>query len=227
MTSDEAAAGPADDPARLADALSRINDARKEPAGSPARVAGLLDGFESLAASLPGSDREPAGAASLAELEGLLESEGKGDAAAALRGYLEPILDRLIESLLDHPERRLAAYGSLLPGEDNHHHVAMMVGRWIEGEVEGTLVDRGWAARQGYPGYMPRPGGGRVPVKVFESLALPGAWERLDAFEGSNYRRILSPVETSPGPVVCNIYAWIGPADRAGRRTADRTQGPL
>ena len=202
--------GPVDDPARLLDALSRINAARRDPVHSPARVGGLLEGFERLVATLPGGDRGPAGAASLAELEALLSGEGAGDAVTELRRYLEPVLDRLMEELLDHPERRLAAYGSLLPGEDNHHHVATLVGRWVPGTVEGALIDRGWTARQGYPGFVPRVSGARVAVKVFESLALPEAWGRLDAFEGASCRRILIPVETESGRVVCNIYEWIG-----------------
>ena len=214
MTSGEPKPGPACDPAGLRDALSRINDARREPEYSPARLGGLLEGFERLVETLQGEDRRMAGAASLTELEALLGAEGAEDAAAELRRYLEPLLDRLLEGLLDYPERRLAAYGSLLPGEDNHHHVATLVGHWAEGTVEGTLFDRGWAERQGYPGFLPGGAGDRVVVGVFHSLALPGAWERLDRFEGPNYRRILMPVETESGRVVCNIYEWIGPTDQ-------------
>ena len=150
----------------------------------------------------------------MAELEALLDEPGAETGAAALRGYLEPILERLVEALLDHPERRLAVYGSLLPGENNHHRVAPLSGRWVDGTVEGTLHDRGWAARRGYPGFVPGSAGDRVAVKVLESPALPGAWDRLDAFEGETYRRILALVEMAPGTGagrgtmwrVCNIY---------------------
>lgn len=220
MNSGAAEAGPAGDEGGLGEALARINLARREAAFSPARVGGLLDGFERLIESLPGGGpgegRAPAGAASLAELEALLEAEGAGEATAALRRYLEPLLDRLLEGLLDHPERRLAVYGSLLPGEDNHHHVAMLAGRWTRGTVAGRLLDRGWAERKGYPGFLPEePGvpGAAVAVQVFESLALPDAWERLDAFEQPFYRRILIPVDAEAGRSVCNIYEWTGPRE--------------
>ena len=220
MNSCAAEAGPVGDEGGLGEALARINRARREAAFSPARVGGLLDGFERLVESLPGGatggGRGPAGAASLAELETLLEAEGAGEATAALRCYLEPLLDRLLEGLLNHPERRLAVYGSLLPGEDNHHHVAMLAGRWTRGTVAGRLLDRGWAERKGYPGFLPGGSGEpgeAVAVRVFESLALPDAWERLDAFEQPFYRRILISVDAEAGRSVCNIYEWTGPVE--------------
>ncbi len=220
MTADGPEPGPVRDPAVLRGALARLNEARLAPERSFDRLGALLSGFEELAKVLPGADRRPGeerrsdAAGALAELEALLAEPGAEGGAAALRGYLEPILERLIEALLDHPERRLAVYGSLLPGENNHHHVAALVGRWVEGTVEGTLHDRGWAARQGYPGFVPGSSGDRVAVKVLESSGLPAAWERLDAFEGEAYRRILAPVEMAPGTGagsetawrVCNIY---------------------
>lgn len=220
MTADGPEPGPVRDPAALRGALSHLNEARRAPERSFDRLGALLSGFEELAAALPGEDRRPGegrrpgAAGALAELEALLAEPGAETGAAALHLYLEPILERLTEALLDHPERRLAVYGSLLPGEDNHHHVAALVGRWVEGAVEGTLHDRGWAARQGYPGFVPGGSGGRVAVKVLESPALPDAWDRLDAFEGEAYRRILAPVEMASGTGAgsgtvwraCNIY---------------------
>ncbi|WP_428104096.1 gamma-glutamylcyclotransferase family protein [Candidatus Palauibacter sp.] len=238
MTADGPEPGLVRDPAALRGALSRLNEARLAPERSFARLGSLLSGFEELANVLPGADRRPGeerrsdAAGALAELEALLAEPGAEGGAATLRGYLEPILDRLIEALLDHPERRLAVYGSLLPGENNHHHVATLAGRWLEGTVEGTLCDRGWAARQGYPGFVPGSSGDRVAVKVLESLALPDAWERLDAFEGEAYRRILAPVEmtsrTGAGGEtvwrVCNIYELTDLARPA--RASDRDGAP-
>lgn len=239
MTPDGPEPGPVRDPAALRGALSRLNEARLAPERSFARLGALLSGFEKLAVVLPGEDRRPGegrrsdATGALAELEALLAEPDAESGASALRGYLEPILERLIEALLDHPERRLAVYGSLLPGENNHHHVAALVGRWVEGTVEGTLCDRGWAARQGYPGLVPGSSGDRVAVKVLESRALPDAWERLDAFEGEAYRRILAPVEltaaTGAGGEtvwrVCNIYELTDLARPA--RAPDRDGDPV
>lgn len=229
MTAGGPSPGPIRDPTLLRGALSRLNDARLAPENSSVRLGSLLSGFEELVVALPGEDRGSGAVGALAELEALLGESGAESGAPALRGYLEPILERLIEALLDHPERRLAAYGSLLPGENNHHHLAELAGRWVEGTVAGTLHDRGWAARQGYPGFVPGSSGDRVAVKVFESPSLPDAWERLDAFEGAAYRRILAPVEmkveaktkTGAGSEtawqVCNIYELTDLPPRSGR----------
>ena len=238
MTPDGPEPGPVRDPAALRGALSRLNEARLAPERSFARLGALLSGFEKLAVVLPGEDRRPGegrrsdAAGALAELEALLAEPDTESGASALRGYLEPILERLIEALLDHPERRLAVYGSLLPGENNHHHVAALAGCWVEGTVEGTLCDRGWAARQGYPGFVPGSSGDRVAVKLLESSGLPDAWEWLDAFEGEAYRRILAPVEMTPGTGagnetvwrVCNIYELTDLARPA--RAPDRDGDP-
>lgn len=231
MTADGPAPGPVRDPAPLRGVLSSLNESRLAPERSFARLGALLSGLEALAADPPGENRRPGAAGALTELEALLAEPGAETGAAALRGYLEPILERLIEALLDHPERRLAAYGSLLPGENHHHHVEEIVGRWVEGTVEGTLHDRGWAARRGYPGFVPGSSGDRVAVKVFESPGLPDAWDRLDTFEGAAYRRILAPVEMKMESGsetvwrVCNIYELTDLAPRPAR-APDRENGP-
>lgn len=207
--------GPGFDRGALDEALETINRARAREPGDPARTATLLTGVERLlAADRSGrADREPGGGEALGELDAILREAGVEEGAESLRTYIEPILERLIDALLERPAERLAAYGSLRPGEENHHHVSSLVGRWHDGTVQGTLHDRGWGAAQGYPGLVWRPGDPPVAVEVFESRALPEHWERLDAFEGPGYRRILAPVETARGVRVCNLYAVREPAD--------------
>jgi gamma-glutamylcyclotransferase (GGCT)/AIG2-like uncharacterized protein YtfP len=100
--------------------------------------------------------------------------------------------DRL-ESLYG-TSQRLAVYGSLAPGRQNHHIVAPLGGRWTEGVVEGDLAPFGWGAPIGFPALRLRPGGPPVAAHVLESAALRGAWAELDAFEGPEYRRVLVPV---------------------------------
>lgn len=106
------------------------------------------------------------------------------------------------------PSRRLAVYGSLAPGKENHHVVADLAGSWEEGFVRGVLHPEGWGATMGYPALRWDPGGERIAVHLLTSDDLPGAWPRLDRFEGPAYRRIWIPVER-PGkePVVANLYA--------------------
>lgn len=112
----------------------------------------------------------------------------------------------------------LAVYGTLAPGQPNHHVVAPLGGEWTEGLIEGDLFPVGWGATLGYPAFRPRAGGPAVPVRVLASPLLPAAWPGLDHFEGAEYRRILVPVFT-PGPpeerrlyTVANLYAAAEPA---------------
>ena len=95
----------------------------------------------------------------------------------------------------------LAVYGTLAPGQPNHHVVAPLGGEWTDGLIEGDLLPVGWGAALGYPGFRPRAGGAAVAVKVLTAPSLATAWPTLDRFEGSEYQRILVPVfSTELGP---------------------------
>jgi gamma-glutamylcyclotransferase (GGCT)/AIG2-like uncharacterized protein YtfP len=89
---------------------------------------------------------------------------------------------------------RLAVYGSLAPGRENHYLLAKYPGTWSRGRVRGDLINAGWGATGGYLGLIPRDDGPWVAVQVFESAALADAWQELDEFEGSGYQRVLIPV---------------------------------
>ena len=102
-------------------------------------------------------------------------------------------------------DTRLATYGTLAPGRANHHQLAGLKGQWRQGTVRGTLVDTGWAAALGYPGLILDPLGSVVQVYLFESAELPDHWPRLDAFEGTGYRRVVTQVRTADG----ELDAWI------------------
>ena len=103
-------------------------------------------------------------------------------------------------------EQRLATYGTLAPGRSNHRQLSALEGRWLRGHVRGTLVEEGWGAEQGYPALILDPAGRRVDVDVFESPDLPAHWLRLDAFEGSGYRRVATTVATAGGALDAFIY---------------------
>lgn len=104
------------------------------------------------------------------------------------------------------PEQRLATYGTLAPGETNHHMLVDLEGCWIAGTVRGRRYDSGWGAALGFPGLIPDPDGPEVPVQVLESPDLPARWSRLDAFEGPGYRREVIDVTTAQGVVEASIY---------------------
>ena len=89
---------------------------------------------------------------------------------------------------------RLAVYGSLAPGRENHYLLAKYPGTWSRGRVRGDVINAGWGAAGGYLGLIPRDDGPWVAVQVFESESLAGAWQELDEFEGSEYQRVLIPV---------------------------------
>ncbi len=110
-------------------------------------------------------------------------------------------------------DHRLAVYGTLRPGEANHHVLAPLGGTWRSGSVRGHRIDRATYGGQ-YPAVTLDPAGESVPVMVLESDALPAEWPRLDEFEGPAYRRVSAEVTLDSGErIEATIYVL---ADRAG-----------
>lgn len=103
-------------------------------------------------------------------------------------------------------ETRLATYGTLSPGQSNHHQMDGMVGTWRVGTIRGHRYESGWGAAEGYPGLVLDPEGPIVEVHLFESADLSAHWARLDAFEGEGYVRTPVVVETQDGPANAMIY---------------------
>ena len=116
----------------------------------------------------------------------------------------------------DPADTRLATYGTLSPGRANHNQLSGLKGRWRKGTVRGWLDATGWAAPLGYPGLVLDSTGPLVDVHLFESSDLPEHWARLDEFEGTEYRRVITQVFTADGDVPAYIYV-IAP----GRRQRD------
>ena len=124
--------------------------------------------------------------------------------------------ERRLEAIFD-VSHTLAVYGTLAPGRPNHHVLAPLGGEWTDGFIEGDLLEAGWGAALGYPGFRPRAGGDAVSVSVLTAPSLATAWPDLDRFEGPGYWRILVPVfGAGPGPertdgrrlyTVANLYA--------------------
>ena len=131
---------------------------------------------------------------------------------AAVNGARDADAEARLESRFG-VSRTLVVYGTLAPGRPNHHVVAPLGGVWTDGVIVGELSEDGWGTTLGYPAYRPHPRGAAIAAHVLVSDALPGAWARLDAFEGPEYRRILVPVfEVGDSPArafatVANVYA--------------------
>ena len=104
---------------------------------------------------------------------------------------------------------RLATYGTLAPGRQNHGQLSKLPGRWLVGHVRGALVEAGWGAELGYPGMILDHDGAPIEVFVFESRALVDHWQRLDAFEGPGYRRTAVDVSTNEGVLPASIYVLL------------------
>ncbi len=101
---------------------------------------------------------------------------------------------------------RLASYGSLAPGRENAHQLESLAGTWSTGIVRGNLVQAGWGTWIGYPGCILDPAGQEIEVFIFTSSDLPAHWDRLDAFEGEAYQRVVTAAQTSDGQLDVSIY---------------------
>lgn len=104
------------------------------------------------------------------------------------------------------PEFRLATYGTLAPGEVNAHQLDGLAGVWSKGRIRGTLIAEGWGADHGCPGIRLSDDSEAVETHIFTSADLPDHWARLDAFEGTEYRRTATVAETDAGTVEVYVY---------------------
>ena len=96
---------------------------------------------------------------------------------------------------------RLVVYGSLAPGEANHHVVAGLEGSWRPCVITGSLD-----VHNGYRIFRWEKGGARIDAQMLISTALPSNWRRLDEFEGADYCRVVIPAELDGKTVLANVY---------------------
>ena len=146
---------------------------------------------------------------SIKGLENILQRLNDRHRDTARQGYHDDYLAGLEETIeaCFGPSKRLAVYGSLAPGQKNHYILENLSGTWLQGFISGKIFDRGWGAGLGYPGAIWKPGGIPVDVHVLVSDQLCEHWQRLDRFEGDEYRRSLVPVYNQSGLLcIANIY---------------------
>lgn len=103
-------------------------------------------------------------------------------------------------------QMRLATYGTLAPGGPNNNRLAALKGFWRQGTIRGRLSEAGWGATLGYPGLILDPSAQTIEVSIFESPDLPDYWQQLDAFEGAEYRRVVTQINTDDGDLDAYIY---------------------
>ncbi len=105
---------------------------------------------------------------------------------------------------------RLAVYGTLAPGESNHHMVESLSGRWRAATVRGHRFDAVWRGMGGYPGFVVDPTSEELDILVFESDELVSYWPALDEFEGPGYRRRGAEVRLESGEAVtAQVYQTV------------------
>jgi gamma-glutamylcyclotransferase (GGCT)/AIG2-like uncharacterized protein YtfP len=123
----------------------------------------------------------------------------------SIRTATWPVTDTdALEALLERPKTRLAAYGTLQPGQSNHAMLAAVGGSWLTATVQGVRF-----MANGYPAFKWGPGPAEVPVSVLTADGLADQWARLDDFEGADYRRILVPARLPNGTIlVANLYEY-------------------
>lgn len=103
-------------------------------------------------------------------------------------------------------DTRLASYGTLAPGRENHEQVEKLKGHWMEGTVRGHATTNSKGRWVGYPGFILDPAGAEIPVFILQSDDLPAHWPHLDAFEGEAYRRVVTTAQTVGGSIEVSIY---------------------
>ena len=105
---------------------------------------------------------------------------------------------------------RMAFYGTLRRGGENHYEVRSIPGEWHDATVRGWVYDITWGPVDGYPGITLDPGAPPAAVDVLDSDDLEKHLRRIDAFEGPGYRRIEVDVTLADGTATT---AWIYEAD--------------
>ena len=125
----------------------------------------------------------------------------KMDRDKAVCSVIVPLQEMLVDLFLDRPTRKLVVYGTLAPGQPNHHIIAGIAGSWFDCVVRGSIRSEG-----GLPVFAWNPSGPEVRAQLFVSADLPESWAQIDAFEGSPYRRHLIPVKQEGDFAVANVY---------------------
>jgi len=97
---------------------------------------------------------------------------------------------------------RLFVYGTLVPGEKNHHLIEEVKGLWVKASCIGRVFQQTKGEHIGLPCFEPAHDGERVEGMLFTSTELGKYWAMLDKFEGSMYERRLTPIETEHGEVL-------------------------
>lgn len=102
----------------------------------------------------------------------------------------------------------LFVYGTLAPGETNHHWLAPLAGTWEPATTTGKVLVQKEGVHAGLPCFSPS-STESVKGQIFTSNQLHTLWSALDDFEGPNYSRQLRDVSTAKGEQL-QAFIYIG-----------------
>ncbi len=123
-----------------------------------------------------------------------------------------PVMAAISCAIFNHPSRRLAVYGTLLPGEPNHSILARLQGAWRDARIRGHVVQR-----DGLPHFVWNIAEPQISAKVFETVELEEKWPDLDRFEGRSYQRVWVVASLDGDEQnVTNIYSLRSEATSSG-----------
>jgi gamma-glutamylcyclotransferase (GGCT)/AIG2-like uncharacterized protein YtfP len=117
----------------------------------------------------------------------------------AVSKVLKPVLEGILDFVLDQPSQRLIAYGTLRPGRPNHS-VLDVEGTWLPVTLNGLISEK-----DGLP-VLTFTQGAIAEAELCESSELPFRWQRLDQFEGIGYERQLGLYRHNGTVGVANVY---------------------
>jgi len=103
---------------------------------------------------------------------------------------------------------RLFVYGTLMPGEVNHHYLSSLEGVWFKASLNGKLYPNGIGKASGYPAVVLDVAAAVVNGFMLESQQLSTHWPILDAFEGEAYRRVKASIRLENTEVV-DAYVYV------------------
>ncbi len=101
---------------------------------------------------------------------------------------------------------KLVIYGRMRPGGPDEHHLIDLGGTWSDATFPGYIQSEDDCSIDFCPRLAWTPTGTWNEGFVFQADALKDHWSVLDAKEGADHARLLTPVQSSMGDYVANIY---------------------
>ena len=110
---------------------------------------------------------------------------------------------------MNDPDHLLFVYGTLMPGQANHHVVQNIPGQWFKASTSGRK-EKILYGRAEYEALVYQDAGAEIQGYVLVSRVLHQHWDKLDLFEGEKYVRKVITVRVQDGhslnPVMATAY---------------------